>query len=115
LVRPALTEAGVEADHPFIHPSLGQSGAELEALVAGAGFVDPTIEFRTFVDVFQDVHALIAWMSSSAFGNFLVGVSAVDRAAVRNALERLLELKLTAEGIRLERYLLFLTARKPKS
>ena len=113
LVRRALVEAGIEVDHRVAHPSLGLSSGALRALLAAAGFVSCAIDVRTLVDVFQDVDALIAWSSSSAFGNFLVGVSATDRAAVRNALARILESKVTPQGIRLERYLLFATARKP--
>jgi hypothetical protein len=39
-------------------------------------------QVRTFVDIFADAEALIDWSSSGAFGNFLVGVSTVGRAAV---------------------------------
>ena len=113
LVRRALVEAGIEVDHRVVHPSLGLSSGALRALLTGAGFVSCAIDVRTLVDVFQDVDALIAWSSSSSFGNFLVGVSATDRAAVRNALARILEPKVNPQGIRLERYLLFATARKP--
>src|SRR6266508_4101335 len=60
-----------------------------------------------------DVATLIAWSKSSAFGNFLIGVSAADQRAIRDALSRLVEWKITPHGIQLERYLLFATARKP--
>jgi arsenite methyltransferase len=112
-VRRALAEAGIEADHRIVHPSLGLSSAELGVLLAAAGFATHTIECRTFVDVFPNVDALLDWSSSSAFGNFLVGVTAADRAAVRQALARLLAPRAAPEGIRLERNLLFATARKP--
>jgi arsenite methyltransferase len=112
-VQRALAEVGVEADYGAVHPSFGLSSVALGALLATAGFVCRSIESRTLVDIFQDVDALIAWSNSSAFGNFLIGVSAADRAAVRTALPRLLASKITPEGIRLERYLLFATARKP--
>jgi SAM-dependent methyltransferase len=110
-IQRALVESGVQADYRVVHPSLGLSSAALQALLAAAGFVSCVIETRTLVDVFRDVDALIAWSSSSTFGNFLVGVSAPDRVAVRNTLVRTLESKATPEGIRLERYLLFATAR----
>ena len=88
---------------------------ELEAIVVAAGFVAYSSEFRTFVDHFSDVDALITWASSSSFGNFFVNVSAANRAAVRDALACLLEPKRTPQGIRLERYFTFATARKPKT
>jgi ubiquinone/menaquinone biosynthesis C-methylase UbiE len=108
-VRDALVEAGVRTDYEVVHPSLGVSRAALGTLLVAAGFVSLAIEARTLVDVFPDVDALIAWSSSSAFGNFLVGISAGDRAAIRDVLER----KASHRGIRLERYLMFATARKP--
>jgi len=115
----ALVEAGVELDHRIAQPSLGLAsevaGEELEAMVVAAGFVAYSSEFRTFVDHFSDVDALIAWASSSSFGNFFVNVSAANRGAVRDALACLLEPKRTPQGIRLERYFTFATARKPKT
>ena len=85
-------------------------------MVIAAGFVSYSSELRTFVEVFSDVDALITWASSSSFGNFLVNVSEVNCARIRDALDRLLESKrLADEGIRLERYLTFATARKPSA
>ena len=109
----ALLEAGVQADYAIVHPSLGLSMAALRDLLAAAGFISPAIEMRTFADVFRDANAVIERSSSSTFGNFLVGLSARDRAAFREALPRVLKSKTTGEGIRLHRYLLFAIARKP--
>jgi ubiquinone/menaquinone biosynthesis C-methylase UbiE len=111
-LRDALLKAEVQAEYEVVHPSLGISVTELEALLETIGFVSPAIEARTLVDVFADVDALIAWSSSSSFGNFLVGISASDRAAIRDALARKLECKASPQGIRLERYLIFAIARK---
>ena len=108
-VRRAVTEAGVEVDRL---DDLGLSGHRLETLVTGAGFVAYEAELRTFVNFFPDVDALLAQRASSGFGNFLVNVSEVIR--IRDALDRLLEPKrLAGEGVRLEIYLTFATARKP--
>ncbi len=84
-------------------------------MVVAAGFVAYSSELRTFVDHFSDVDALITWMSSSSFGNFFVDIHTANRAAVRDALARLLAPKRTPEGIRLERYFTFATAQKPKA
>ena len=109
-MRRAMTKAGVEYDHYV--PSL--SSHELEALVTGAGFVAYEGELRRFVNFYRDVDALLAWSSSSSFGNFLANISEAGCARMRDALDRLLEPKRrTGEGIRLKRYLLFATARKP--
>ena len=112
-IRQALVEAGLELDHHIAQASFGLAKNELEAMVIAAGFVSYSSELRTFVEVFSDVDALITWASSSSFGNFLVNVSEVNCARIRDALDRLLESKrLADEGIRLERYLTFVTARK---
>jgi ubiquinone/menaquinone biosynthesis C-methylase UbiE len=109
----ALMEAGVQADYAIVHPSLGLSKGALGDLLAAAGFISSAIEMRTFADVFPDTNAVIERSRSSTFGNFLVGLSARDLAAFREALPRVLESKATREGIKLQRYLLFATARKP--
>jgi hypothetical protein len=58
----------------------------------------------------------LALRASSGFGNFLVNDSEVGRARIRDALDRVLEPKCVAgEGVRLETYLTFATARKPKA
>ena len=109
-MRRAMTEAGVEYDH-YVP---GLSSHELEALVTGAGFVAYEGELRNFVNFYRDVDALLAWSSSSSFGNFLANISEAGCARMRDALDRLLEPKRrTGESIRLKRYLLFATARKP--
>ena len=111
-VRRAATEAGVEVDRAL--DALGLSDHQLETLVTGAGFVTYEAELRTFVNFYPDVDALLASRASSGFGNFLVNVSEVGRARIRDALDRLLEPKrLAGEGVRLEIYLTFAMARKP--
>jgi arsenite methyltransferase len=107
----ALTEIGMGSV-----ASLGLTGHELERLVTGADFVAYESELRSFVNFYPDVDALLARMSSSSFGNFLAYASKVERSHIRDAIGRLLEPKrLDGEGIRLERYLTFATARKPKT
>jgi ubiquinone/menaquinone biosynthesis C-methylase UbiE len=91
------------------------SSKDLKALVTGAGFVAYEGESRTFIDFYQDADALLTSLNSGSFGNLLVNVSEGSRTHVRDALDRLLKPKrLDGEGIRLERYLIFATARKPK-
>src|SRR5262245_41458634 len=94
-MRRAVTEAGVEYNESV--PSL--SCHELEALVTGAGFVAYEGELRKFVNFYRDVDALLAWSSSSSFGNFLANLSEARCARVRDALDRLLEPKRLSEGI----------------
>jgi hypothetical protein len=54
-------------------------------------------------------------VNSGSFGNLLVNLSEGSRTLIRDALDRLLEQKrLAGAGIRLERYLIFAMARKPK-
>ena len=113
--RRAFTEAGLEFDKTFGNIAVGLSGKDLEVLVTGAGFVAYEGESRTFINFYQDADALLASLNSGTFGNLLVNVSERSRIHVRDALDLLLELKrLDGEGIRLERYLIFATARKPK-
>jgi SAM-dependent methyltransferase len=113
-VQRAVTEAGVEVDGAV--DDLGLSGHQLETLVTGAGFVAYEAQLRTFVHFYPDVDALLTSRASSGFGNFLVNVSEVSRARIRDALDRLLEpRRLAGEGVRLEIYLTFVTAGKPKA
>jgi hypothetical protein len=113
IVHERHAQAAVHQHRDEIDPRQLEPLMRLNAGLAQITVDEHTIECRTFVDVFPNVDALIDWSSSSAFGNFLVGVTAADRAAVRQALARLLAPRAAPAGIRLERYLLFATARKP--
>jgi ubiquinone/menaquinone biosynthesis C-methylase UbiE len=112
LVRRAVEDAEVGLDACAVYPSLAICERELRKQLATAGFVECSCEQRTFVDIFADLDALIAWASSSTFGNFLAGVSAVDRNRVVEAMSRWLEPYRMPEGFRLERHLIFATARR---
>jgi hypothetical protein len=70
------------------------------------------IDEFTFVDTVSGLDELVAWSQSSSFGNFLADLSPPDQARVRRRLERKLEVLRTPEGIKLERYLVFATARR---
>jgi len=113
LVRNATIAAQVELTPELAYPSLGISEAELTEQISAAGFIETFSEQRTFVDTFPDVEAVLGWASSSTFGNFLNGISDADRDRFVEVLRRLLEVKRGPDGIRLERYLAFATARKP--
>lgn len=113
LVRQAMIAAQSELSPELGYPSLGISEAELTAQLRAARFVGAHSEQRSFVNSFPGVEAVLGWASSSTFGNFLSGISNADRARIVEALGRLLEVKRGPDGIRLERYLSFATARKP--
>ena len=114
-IRCAFMEAGMELGHLIEHRSVSLLDDELEALVTGAGFAAYECELRSFVDLYPGIDDLLAWMSSSSFGNSLVNVSEVDLASLRRVLAQLLEAKRPSGGaIRLERYLAFVAARKPR-
>jgi len=114
-IRRALTEAELELDKIFGNFAVGLTSKDLKALLTGVGFVTYEVESRTFIDFYQDADALLTSLNSGSFGNLLVNVSEGSRTHVRDALDRLLKPKrLDDEGIRLERYLIFATARKPK-
>jgi arsenite methyltransferase len=114
-IRRAFAEAGAEYKRPIARLD-HLTEYELERLVTGVGFEAYTSELRTFVNVYPDVAALLASIESAFFGNFLANSSEFFRARVRDALDRLLEVKrLYDHTIQLERYLIFATARKPKA
>jgi arsenite methyltransferase len=112
LIGRAVEDAGVGLDPRAVYPSVAICACELGERLATAGFVECRCEQRTFVDIFADLDSLIAWASSSTFGNFLVNVSDVDRDRVIETLCRLLAPYRMPEGLRLERHLIFTTARR---
>jgi arsenite methyltransferase len=88
-------------------------GEALARLLVSAGFVDVDVAEHTFVDTLSGADDLLAWSQSSSFGNFLAGASSEQVERLRAALELELEALRTPRGIRLERYLVFATARRP--
>jgi arsenite methyltransferase len=89
------------------------TGPELQGLLGDAGFEDVQVSPHTFVDDLAGVDDLIAWSTSSSFGNFLSDLDGEQRGRVRDRLARKLETRRTKDGLRLERYLVFAIARKP--
>jgi ubiquinone/menaquinone biosynthesis C-methylase UbiE len=115
LVREAALEEGLSESK--VARSVGTNfrvnERELGALLEAAGFVDIRLERHTFVDTLDGVDDLIAWSQSSSFGNFLSDLDRGERERVRNSLSRKLEARRTPDGIQLERYLVFASARRP--
>ncbi|MET0388131.1 MAG: methyltransferase domain-containing protein [Polyangiales bacterium] len=115
LVREAVIDAGLGQQRAGEQGNNHRvNGQALRALLQDAGFRDIQAETHTFVDEVEDVDDLIAWSSSSSFGNFLSDLSSQERHRVRDRLSKKLDqLRKEAGAIHLERYLVFATARKP--
>jgi ubiquinone/menaquinone biosynthesis C-methylase UbiE len=115
LVREAVLEEGLNdaAAASGFGTNYRVSGEALAQLIGESGFRDVDVKPHTFVDEVRDVDDLIAWSSSSSFGNFLSDLTESQRAKVRDRLARKLESLRTDGVIRLERYLVFATASKP--
>lgn len=115
-IRRAFAEAGAKHNRLISRLDL-LTDYELERLVTGAGFVSYESELRTFLNVYPDVDTLLAETETASFGNFLnsyLRSSESFRVRVRDSLSRLLEPKrLGDQRIRLKRYLILATARKP--
>ena len=114
LVREALVEEGLSrADGAnALGTNYRVNATELAHLLQHAGFEHVDVQALTFVDNVEGVDDLLAWSASSSFGNFLSDLSAAERTRVRARLEHKLEARRTDGSIRLERYLVFATARK---
>lgn len=114
LVREATVAAGLAPDRQAgeAHPGT-VNATQLEDLLAGAGFVDVLCVQRVIVDDVPDARTLLQWSRSSSFGNALPQLTAEEEARVLTALASSLERHRTADGFRVERYMLFATARKP--
>jgi arsenite methyltransferase len=112
-VSRAIADAGLTVEHLSLQPALGIRAAGLEILAKAAGFNAFRSELKTLVDLHDDTDSLVAWARSSSFGNFLAVVAPAEQELFRRSLGHLLEARHTSRGIRLERYLVFATARKP--
>ena len=88
-------------------------GHTLGQLLHEAGFIDVAVREHTFVDTLTGVDDLLSWSQSSSFGNFLAGASQPEIERLRSHLAYELEAFRTPRGIRLERYLVSATARRP--
>jgi arsenite methyltransferase len=115
LVRKAALAAGLTGAR--VTSALGTnhrvSATQLESLLRAAQLVEVQVEPHTFVDTLSGVDDLLAWSSSSSFGNFLSDLNHEEREQVRQRLSVELEALRTPLGIKLERYLVFATARRP--
>jgi ubiquinone/menaquinone biosynthesis C-methylase UbiE len=117
LVRETVIELGLGsvAEASAFGTNYRVNGAELQRLLAEAGFERIHVAAHTFVDDVEGVDDLIAWSSSSSFGNFLSELDATQRARVRDRLAHKLEGRRTSNaGIQLERYLVFATGQKKR-
>lgn len=109
-VAEIFNEQGIDAPANATIPVDQQ---ELQALLSAAGFVHVETRHHTLVDFHPDVDSLIAWSRSSSFGNSLASLSNIQQTQLRDVLAQRLEPFRTPDGLRLERYLIFATARRP--
>lgn len=85
---------------------------EVRQLLQRSGFIEDTVEIRTFVDYAADVDEILRHSGSSSFGNHLSHLSPAEKREVRDRLAKELEALRTPQGIRLERNLIFAIAHK---
>jgi arsenite methyltransferase len=114
LVRKALAQEGLELRAGINTNKWLDTPDDLRLLVTGAGFVDCRASEQTISDQHSDPESVIKWSASSQFGNFVASLDQKEFARFRSALVRLLEARQTDRGIHLERYLVFITARRPE-
>lgn len=114
LVREALLEEGLLRANgtSALGTNYRVNGGELAQLLRDAGFDRVDVHAHTFVDDVAGVDDLIAWSTSSSFGNFLSDLNTAERSRVRDRLGQKLESLRRGAGIKLERYLVFATAHK---
>jgi arsenite methyltransferase len=115
LVRDAVLEEGLNqtAAASGFGTNHRISGAELATLLSDAGFKSVQVKPHTFTDRVAGVDDLVAWSSSSSFGNFLSDLDASQRERVKGRLSSKLEALRSADGIKLDRHLVFATGKKP--
>jgi arsenite methyltransferase len=104
----ALAHAGLE-DHPGAH--LGSpnrlSSDEVRELFRASGLREKQILVRTFTDYAATIDDVIAFSRASSFGNHLSGLTDAERGRFRQALAEELERERDAQGIRLDRHIIF--------
>jgi arsenite methyltransferase len=115
LVREAVLEEGLQKVNAANAAGANYrvNGPELERLLREAGFTEIRVTPHTFIDDVSGVDDVFAWSKSSSFGNFLSDLEPAQLTRVRERLSRKLEALRTPSGIKLDRHLVFATARKP--
>lgn len=113
IVREAVLEEGLDvAESSAAGTNYRVSGSTLAQLLRAAGFERVEVAAHTFVDDVAGADDLIAWSTSSSFGNFLSELRADQLQRVKARLARKLEALRSGGTIELERYLVFATAHK---
>ena len=83
---------------------------ETQVLLANHDFMIRSNEIKTFVDYFDEAHAVIDFSESSSFGNFLCNLPKAIKHQAQVVLQLLLENYRTPWGIELARNLIFTIA-----
>jgi ubiquinone/menaquinone biosynthesis C-methylase UbiE len=113
LVREAVLEEGLDiAESSAAGTNYRVTAAALQQLLADAGFERVQVVAHTFVDDVAGVDDLVAWSTSSSFGNFLSELNADQHARVKARLAKKLEPLRRGGVIKLERHLVFALAHK---
>lgn len=114
LLKNAAAAAGLPGElHPAGYNPGGISNRQLTELLERVGFREVLSATRILVDDVPDAADLLEWSAASSFGNSLAGLDPAQRDRLKQALGELLEAYRKPEGIQLERYLVFASARKP--
>lgn len=116
ILRSASETAGIAPERRPHGRNLGAvTNTQLRALVQAAGFTAYEGGTRTIVDQVPDAQDLLDWSRSSSFGNAVADLDAQELRRVLAALTRELQPHRHQDGFRLERYLIFVTAKKPQA
>lgn len=114
LVRQALAQEGLQLGAETKGTNWSKTPDELDLLVADAGFINCYSSEHTISDRHSDPESVVKWSASSQFGNFVAGLEENEFARFRRRLVKLIEARQTEGGIRLARYLIFITACRPE-
>ncbi|MCP9791200.1 methyltransferase domain-containing protein [Vulcanococcus limneticus Candia 3F8] len=110
LLAEGLARQGVQDRRGLVPPHVINE-ERFGELLDRAGFVELRITPLTFHDRFQDLEHLLRWNQSSYFGNFLPHLDL--NGPLQQPLREALAQRTDAQGIQLQRHLVFAWARKP--
>lgn len=112
LLAEGLARQGVLDRRGLVPPHV-INAARCDELLNQAGFGEVRIIPLTFHDRFQDLEHLLRWNQSSYFGNFLPHLDL--NGPLQQTLREALIARSDAQGLQLQRHLVFAWARKPAS